>query len=451
MEPQPQASLHPSTLTDAALTRRGFLRGAAVTGGGLIAASLAACAPAAAAPSWTYPASTPLPAAASNGVDCAIPSGSPAASAAPTMSGMPAASGSPGASASGGPMPAGWTQHDVTARDGIRRYIGSLAPALKDVYGEAAFAKLADILGAADGHPELQKKPSFVQVPQLNLTDALKPLTPAIDGGAKVFTLTIDEIQQQIDEVKPPVAALGYNGQWPGPTIKVTQGDRVRVVVTNNLKETTGVHFHGVLFDDFFQDGVPFVTQKPIVPGETYTYEFVANNAGSLMYHSHHNATDQVGRGLLGAFIVEPKTNPVHADRDYVWISNDSLGGFTINGHGFPAVLPVLAAKGETVRIRFMNEGVMMHPWHSHGYVMQVIERDGRPLGSAAFECDTLGVNPGERYDVLIKVDRPGVWAFHCHILPHVEGMEGMFGMVNTLIVVPEKAHVDAIVAALLA
>jgi FtsP/CotA-like multicopper oxidase with cupredoxin domain len=113
-------------------------------------------------------------------------------------------------------------------------------------------------------------------------------------------------------------------------------------------------------------------------------------------------------------------------------------------------VLPVLAAKGETVRIRFMNEGIMMHPWHSHGYVMKVIERDGRPLGSAAFECDTLGVNPGERYDVLIKADRPGVWAFHCHILPHVEGASGMFGMVNTLIVVPEKAHVDAIVNALI-
>ena len=98
----------------------------------------------------------------------------------------------------------------------------------------------------------------------------------------------------------PPVKALGYNGQWPGPTLRVNQGDKVRAIFRNNLKETTGVHFHGVEFDDFFQDGVPFVTQKPIVPGEEYAYEFTANNAGSLMYHSHHNATDQVGRGLLG-------------------------------------------------------------------------------------------------------------------------------------------------------
>ena len=67
----------------------------------------------------------------------------------------------------------------------------------------------------------------------------------------------------------PPIDALGYNAQWPGPTIRVNQGDKVRAIFTNNLDETTGVHFHGVEFDDFFQDGVPFVTQQPIVPGET--------------------------------------------------------------------------------------------------------------------------------------------------------------------------------------
>jgi FtsP/CotA-like multicopper oxidase with cupredoxin domain len=104
----------------------------------------------------------------------------------------------------------------------------------------------------------------------------------------------------------------------------VNQGDKVRAIFKNNLKETTGVHFHGVEFDDFFQDGVVFVTQKPIVPGEEYTYEFTANNAGSLMYHSHHNATDQVGRGLLGAFIVDPPQPQTDYDREYLWISNDT-------------------------------------------------------------------------------------------------------------------------------
>jgi FtsP/CotA-like multicopper oxidase with cupredoxin domain len=450
MDTQTQDPLPLPELVDPSLSRRGFLRGAALAGGGLVAVGLAACAPVASA-GWTYgPVVTPGAAAAASALASATPG--PSASAAHSMA--PSASPSVAASASpapGGPIPAGWTAHDVAAREVIRRYLGDLVPALKDIYGPVAFAKMAEILGAADDYPQLHEKPAFVQVPQLFLQDALQPLKPELDGDVKVFKLTIDAMEHKIDEIQPPVAALGYNGQWPGPTIRVTEGDKIRVIFTNNLTETTGVHFHGVEFDDFFQDGVPFVTQLPITPGASYTYEFVARNAGSLMYHSHHNATDQVGRGLLGAFIVDPKPDPVKYDREYIWISNDELGGFTINGHGFPAVIPVLAAVGETVRIRFMNEGIMMHPWHSHGFPMQVVARDGHPLGTAGFECDTLGVNPGERYDVLIKAKQPGVWAFHCHILPHAEGSNGMFGMVNTLVVVPQKAHVDAIVQALLA
>ena len=92
----------------------------------------------------------------------------------------------------------------------------------------------------------------------------------------------------------------------------------------------------------------------------------------------------------------------------------------------------------------------MMHPWHSHGFKQRVIARDGYPLGDAEFDCDTLGVNPGERYDVIITADRPGIWAFHCHILPHVEGPDGMFGMVSTLIVLPTKADKDAVLKAVI-
>ncbi len=457
MDTTPELPALASGPTIAPLTRRQVLRGAALAGGGLVAASLAACSATSAFPTGGWTVVTPSAAAAAAAASASpVPAASASASAVASASAsMDHGSPAPEASASplpaGGPLPAGWTAHDVEARDVIRRYIGNLAPALKDIYPPAAFAKIADILGAADGYAQLSQKPAFVQVPQLYLSDILTPLTPQLDGNVKVFHLTIDEFEQHIDELKPPVAALGYNAQWPGPTIRVTLGDRVRAVFTNNLHETTSVHFHGVEFDDFFQDGVAFVTQKPILPGETYTYEFTASNAGSLMYHSHHNATDQVGRGLLGAFIVEPKVDPIVSDREYTWISNDSLGGFTINGHGFPATVPVLAAVGETVRVRFMNEGIMMHPWHLHGMPMRVVARDGWPLGGAEFTCDTLGVNPGERYDVLIKAKTAGVWAFHCHILPHAEGASGMFGMVNTLIVVPEKAHVDAIVNLLLA
>ena len=80
---------------------------------------------------------------------------------------------------------------------------------------------------------------------------------------------------------------------------------------------------------------------------------------------------------------------------------------------------------------------------------MTVIDKDGWPQPSP-WKCDTLNVAPGERWDVIVDCDRPGTWAFHCHILPHVEGVSGMFGMVSTLIVVPEKAHVDAIVNAVI-
>ena len=439
--PQDSEATEPSGLADS-LTRRGFLRGAALAGTGLVAVTVAACAPAA-VPSWNYATSKPQP----------LPS-TPAATAAPPseMPGMTAIpSATPAPSTPVADIPAGWSEHDVAARDVVRRYIGNLAPALKDIYGAAVFAQLAEILGAADNYPELSQPPAWAQVPQLVINDVVSPLTPKLEGDVKVFELTIDEMEHQVDEKMAPVQALGYNKQWPGPTIRVTEGDKVRAIFTNNLKETTGVHFHGVEFDNFFMDGVPFVTQLPIKPGETFTYEFVAKPHGSMMYHSHHNATDQVGRGLLGALIIDPKEPTVKYDREYTWISNDSfaVGGFTINGHGFPAVVPVLAAAGETVLVRYMNEGIMMHPWHSHGYAQRVVARDGRPLGTAEFDCDTLGVNPGERYDVTITADRPGVWAFHCHILPHVEGLNGMFGMVTALIVVPEKKHIDAIYKAL--
>lgn len=427
-----------------ALSRRGFLRVAGAAGLTGVAAGVAACTTTA-SPIWSFgaPATPGAPTVAPSTAPTTVPSVEPSASA----SVAPSPSASPN-------MPAGWSEHDLAARDVVRRLIGNLAPAFQGIFGDAAFAEIVDILGATEPYPELQKKPAFVQVPQLVLNDKLKPLTPEIDGEWKVFRLTVDEIEQAIDEMKPTVAGLGFNGQTPGPTIRVTEGDKVRAIFTNNLKEPTGIHFHGVEFENFLMDGVPFVTQKPFATGESFTYEFTAGRSGSLMYHSHHNATDQVGRGLLGAFIVDPaKPDETDTfDRDYIWISNDVLGGFTINGHGFPAVVPILAAVGEKVRVRYMNEGIMYHPFHSHGYAQTVVARDGyRVPRSAQYDADTITVGPGERWDVNIRTDRVGLWAYHCHILPHVEGPDGMFGMVNVLIVVPKKEHVDAIVTAMLA
>ena len=372
---------------DGNLSRRGFLRGAALAGGGVVAATIAAaCTPAATPPPWTLgPVGAPNPTAAP---------GSPGAPATPGASMDHGAS--PGASPAGG-------GHEEAALAVVKRFLDGESAALEGMgnqpYGE-----------------------------------------PRLDGGTKVFELTVDAIKHKIDALKDPVDALGFNGAWPGPRIDVIQGDKVRAVFTNNLDETTGIHFHGQQLPNSM-DGVPHITQDPIQPGASFTYEFTARTTGSHMYHSHHNATDQVGRGLLGAFIVHPKDPAQRVGRKYgvtqdiVWISNDSLGGFTINGRGFPATAPIVAALGEKILVRFMNEGVMMHPWHLHGMPMHVVARDGYELGSASFRCDTLGVNPGERWDVVIDCTEPGAWAFHCHILPHAEGQNGMFGMVTALVV----------------
>jgi hypothetical protein len=425
---------------DSALSRRGFLRVSALAGLGATAATVAACTTGA-APAWTFPPApsiNPAPSPSATAAPSVAPSASATAAPSASASAAPSASASPDL----GPTPAGWTAHDLAAREKVRRYLGKLAVPLASLYPPAATAKLAEILGIdpANPYPQLSELPEFAKVKQGNVA-----LAPTIVGDTKVFDLTIDKIPDwQIDATTPPLAAMGYNGTWPGPVIRVTEGDKVRVNMTNNLGETTGTHMHGIEFDDFFMDGVPFVTQLPQVSGSTETYEFLAKPFGSMMYHSHHNATEQVGHGLLGAMIVEPKDQAqtykqkYGVTQEYIWISNDSVGGFTINGHGFPATVPVVAAIGDKVLIRFMNEGIMMHPWHLHGYRMHVVARAGADLGSASFYADTLGVNPGERWDAIITVDRPGIWAFHCHILPHVEGPDGMFGMVNTLVVTPK-------------
>jgi FtsP/CotA-like multicopper oxidase with cupredoxin domain len=261
-----------------------------------------------------------------------------------------------------------------------------------------------------------------------------QPMRPRMVGGVKVFDITCSKIQWEVEPGRQ-VEAWAYNGQVPGPQIRVKEGDRVRMIVKNELEESTAVHFHGLELPND-QDGVPFITQPPIKPGETFTYEFVVPNAGSHMYHSHHNAANQVGKGLLGAFIVDPRDtrNEPKVDVDYVMVLNDGFHGYTLNGKAFPATEPVVAKLGQTVRIRFMNEGMMIHPMHLHGMHMTVIAKDGWPQ-PAPWKCDTLNIAPGERWDVVVKANNPGVWAFHCHILPHAESDHGMLGMVTALIV----------------
>jgi FtsP/CotA-like multicopper oxidase with cupredoxin domain len=261
-----------------------------------------------------------------------------------------------------------------------------------------------------------------------------QPLAPRIENGVKIYDLTASGIQWEYDAGKT-AEAWAYNGQVPGPELRVTEGDKVRVNIKNELPESTSIHFHGVLVPNKM-DGVPFVTQPPTKPGESFSYEFTAKNTGSHMYHSHHNSTKQVGKGLLGAFIIEPKDKskePAY-DVEYTMILNDQIGGFTINGKGFPATEPLVAKLGQKLRIRYMNEGQLIHPMHLHGLPQLVIAKDGWPQPQP-WLCDTLNVAPGERWDVIVDCTEAGVWAFHCHILSHAESDHGMFGMVTALII----------------
>jgi FtsP/CotA-like multicopper oxidase with cupredoxin domain len=262
----------------------------------------------------------------------------------------------------------------------------------------------------------------------------LQELRSTVVNGTREFDLTCDKIKWEITPGNF-FDALSYNGQLPGPIIRVTEGERVRIRVKNNLDQTTGTHWHGQRVTNNM-DGVPFLTQPTIKPGETFTYEFVASPFGSHMYHSHHNATEQVGKGMLGPLIVVPKdaaTDPKYDKEEFV-ILNDQIGGITVNGKGFPATAPYTAKVGQRIRFRFMNEGQMIHPMHLHGLTLEVFARDGYPL-PAPFKCDTLNVAPGERWDAIVVADAPGAWAFHCHILGHAEASTGMFGMVTALIV----------------
>jgi plastocyanin len=255
--------------------------------------------------------------------------------------------------------------------------------------------------------------------------------------GTKVFELTTSVVKWEVEPGKF-VDAWTYNGTVPGPTIKVNSGDKIQVVLKNQLPESTSIHFHG-LFTPNAMDGTTYITQPPVKQGETFTYSFTAQSTPAVgMYHSHHNAVHQVPDGLAGTILVGelPKPAGVTVSQKHNLMVNDAgVIGFAINGKSFPATAPVVAKQGEWIEVNYLNEGVMAHPMHLHGMPQMVIAKDGIPLAQP-YEADTINVSPGERYTVLVHATEVGTWVWHCHILTHAESMEkGMFGMVTALVV----------------
>ena len=258
-----------------------------------------------------------------------------------------------------------------------------------------------------------------------------------LDGDVKVFELTAQPVLWNIN-ADTQVTAWTYNGMVPGPLFRVTEGEKVRVIFKNSLPDPTSIHWHGLPVPSSM-DGVaqPEVSQKPVMPGETFIYEFEAKPAGTFMYHSHYDTDTQINVGLFGGFIIEPKnwagTKP---DQDITMILNEwrvidavtypampAMGEpnfFTVNGKTYPDIPTINVKAGERVRIRFMGAGQFEHPMHLHGMPFKIIATDGYPVPDVAqLTKDVVPVHPGERFDIEFVADNPGQWAFHCHIVHH--------------------------------
>ena len=261
-------------------------------------------------------------------------------------------------------------------------------------------------------------------------------IQPRVEGGVKVYEL---EAAVTLWNILPwvRVAAYAFNGQVPGPRIRIVEGDHVRIVVRNSLPEPTTIHWHGLVVPNTM-DGPAEITQAPIQPGGTFTYEFAAQQAGTFFYHSHAKPDRQQALGLYGALIIDPKQGSSHYDQELVvqlqeWLYKNGytfpampMDGmqpnfFTINGKSYPATETVHLRRGQDLLVRLIGSSSgFVHPMHIHGGPFTIVATDGSSVPEGArLVKDTVNVGPGERYDVVWHAREPGRWLLHCHINHH--------------------------------
>jgi len=271
-----------------------------------------------------------------------------------------------------------------------------------------------------------------------------------MQDGVKVFHLTAEPVKRQFAPGLV-VNCWGYNGQTPGPTIEAVEGDRVRILVTNNLPAPTVVHWHG-LFLPNGMDGVAGLTQKWIQPGQTFVYEFTLRQHGTFMYHPHADEMTQMAMGLMGFFVIHPReSEKPKIDRDFAVFLHEwrirpgtatpdpaemtEFNYFTFNGKAFPATEPLVVKKGQRVRIRLANLSMDNHPIHMHGYSFNVTGTDGgRIPATAQWPMTTVDVPPGSTRDIEFVANESGDWPFHCHKTHHTmigmeHGLPNMIGV----------------------
>ena len=282
-----------------------------------------------------------------------------------------------------------------------------------------------------------------------------------MNAGVKEFHLVAEPV---VREMAPgfKVNMWGYNGQSPGPTIEVVEGDRVRLFVTNKLPEHTTVHWHGQRLPNGM-DGVGGVTQPQIAPGKTFVYEFVARRPGSFMYHPHADEALQMAMGMMGLWVTHPKgSHPQidRVDRDFCFLLNAfdvdpgsmtpkvmTMLDFNIwawNSRVFPGIDSLNVRQGDKVRIRVGNLTMTNHPIHLHGHEFQVTGTDGGPVPrSARWPEVTTDVAVGQMRQIEFVADEEGDWALHCHKSHHTMGPMGH--SVPTMIGVDHRGLVQKI------
>ncbi len=258
-------------------------------------------------------------------------------------------------------------------------------------------------------------------------------------GNARVFHLRAEPVQH---EIAPglTINAWGYNGTTPGPVIEATEGERLRIYVTNALPEPTTIHWHGIQLPNGM-DGVAGLTQPPIEPGKTFRYEFVVDRAGTFMYHPHADEMTQIALGMMGMIVVHARTD--RPARDYALFAHEwkipigtrradplAMNDFnvlTFNGKAFPATAPLVAETGDLVRIRFANLGPMEHhPIHLHGHHFEVIGTDGGAIPPGARMPETTVLVPvGTTRTIELVARAPGDWPLHCHMTHHAMNQMG--------------------------
>ena len=264
-----------------------------------------------------------------------------------------------------------------------------------------------------------------------------------MNNGVKEFHLVAEPV---VRELAPGMKAhlWGYNGQSPGPTIEVVEGDRVRIFVTNKLPEHTSIHWHGQRLPNGM-DGVAGLNQRAIQPGKTFMYEFIARRPGTFMYHPHADEMVQMAMGMMGMWITHPKDAHPHideVDRDFCFLLNaydiepgsatpkimtmTDFNLWTWNSRVFPGIDPLVVRKNDKVRIRVGNLTMTNHPIHIHGHEFTVTGTDGGPVPtSARWPEVTTDVAVGQMRQIELLADEEGDWAFHCHKSHHTMNAMG--------------------------